>query len=523
MGSVFRVLLFIVLRLGISARYRVRVVGLDKVKKRHGVLLLANHVSILDPVVVQLVSWWKLAPRPVVTKKFFDKPVLRHIFSTVRAIPAPDFFVGKNCYKEDALEETFEAIIKGLHAGDNILFYPAGRLKTDSKENIQGTSGLKRLKEMEPNLSVVMVRTTGLWGSAFSTAPHGRSPDLFKQVAFVLKSLACSLLFFMPKRDVTVEFEEGFPEDINGWFNKPYPDGEPLCLPPYSPFSKTSPFTRKVSIPSMEAQEDPLLDEVIALIGKEGVTPTTHLAYDLGMDSLEIAELFTALQAKYDLIDLYASELATPQHIVAMIRGKWRSERHLDLLKKFEAEVSKVRGALFDPQLGWQGQKAIDKRVATFSARFSMDERKELPLLLPAGVDAYAAFLAAKRVGKIPLFLKAKDHISSGVYTTEDMIYFGHGLTRHDSIILLKRGGGGRSNPLKGQPLINALYHEDPLKSMEAAEAALRENRPVLFVCSLTPNATWAYRARSALKESELLLSPTLKDSWERVCGSITP
>lgn len=522
MGYLFRWILFVFLRWSVSLRYRLHVVGLEHIRKDRGILLLANHVSILDPVVVVLATWRKLKPRPVVTKRYFDAPLLKTIFSSIRAIPAPDFFVGKNWAKLEALEETFSEIVKALKGGDNVLFYPAGRLKVQAEERVEGTSGIRRLLEREPNLSVVMVRTTGLWGSSFSTAPHGRSPDLLKQTLFILKSLCASLLFFMPRRDVTIEFEELFPQNLNQWFNARHPEGEPLALLPYTPFSKESPFQRCESIPRLEGERDPLVDEVIGLIGREGVLPTTHLAFDLNMDSLEVTELFTALQARFDLVDLYTSELATPLHIAAMIRGQWHSRRHLDRLEKYDKQINNVRGVLFDPHRGWQSKKAIAKRVASYSAMFSLDQREEIPLLLPAGLDAYAAFLAAKSVGKRARFLRAQDVPHSQVYTTNDMVYYGNDLSPHDALILLKGGAKGRSKPYRGRPLINALYYDDPQKSLEAADEALHLKRPVVFVCSLTPNARWAYRTWSLLKEGELLLGDSLKGSWDRICDSTT-
>ncbi len=504
MGFMFEKIFIPALAWTLRRRYRLKVVGIDQVKSRQGILLCANHVALIDPLLVQLATWRDFRPRPVVTKRYVDKWPLSLVFSSLGAIPAPDFFIGKNCYKLKELEETYNLILEGVDRGDNVLFYPAGRLKTDGKERIEGTSGLKTLLKRRPNLKIVMVRTTGLWGSSFSTAPFGRTPDMAKRALFALKSLFMSLFFFVPKREISIEFEEITPTSFNDWFNASYPEGEPLNFVPYFPWQKLAPLERQLSIPDPEDDSDPLIDELIDLIAKNCQVPksqisaTTYLSYDLDLDSLSLTELYTDLQSKYGMIDLWSSELATPSHIARQIRKSWHSKRHLDRMAKFERDLKGVKGVLFDPFYGWQSLSSLQKRKESYKQVFKQDARKRLPLLLPAGVDAVAAFLAAKELGKEAKLLKLDDPKERSVYTNHEMIYFGHDLVEHEELQYLPKFRGKAGRIQTGQLMIISNYREDP----EAATLLAIENllkRPVVMSCSLTANTTWSYRAAQVL------------------------
>jgi hypothetical protein len=55
---------------------------------------------------------------------------------------------------------------------------------------------------------VIGVRISGLWGSMWSKAYTGKSPDFFTQLAKGLFFTLANLIFFLPKRAVLLEFED---------------------------------------------------------------------------------------------------------------------------------------------------------------------------------------------------------------------------------------------------------------------------------------------------------------------------
>ena len=138
----------------VGVRYRMRVGGVDNIPADGGVLLLGNHISFIDWALVQVAC-----PRPirfVMHKSFYYKPVLKHFFKALGAIPIAD---GE--YKE-ALAKVSDA----LKQGDVVCLFPEGALtstgnlmtfKRGYEQAVKGTGAL-----------IVPFYLNGLWGSEFS-------------------------------------------------------------------------------------------------------------------------------------------------------------------------------------------------------------------------------------------------------------------------------------------------------------------------------------------------------------------
>ena len=77
----------------------------------------------------------------------------------------------------DATRQALAETIEGVRAGENLLFYPAGRLRQQYLEEIRAASGADILVKAVPEARVVLVRQTGLWGSSFSLALRRRAAD----------------------------------------------------------------------------------------------------------------------------------------------------------------------------------------------------------------------------------------------------------------------------------------------------------------------------------------------------------
>jgi 1-acyl-sn-glycerol-3-phosphate acyltransferase len=143
----------------IHSVYRLEKDGLQAIPDEGPALIVCNHVSFVDPVVI--LAGCRRPIRFVMDHRIFKLPVLSFVFRTSGAIPiAPA--------KEDAamMERAFEEVAKALRAGELVAIFPEGRI-TDTGEMYPFRPGIKRILESTP-VPVVPMALRGLWGSFFS-------------------------------------------------------------------------------------------------------------------------------------------------------------------------------------------------------------------------------------------------------------------------------------------------------------------------------------------------------------------
>ena len=153
--------------------YRVDKEGLEHIPAEGPCVIVCNHVSFVDAVVIAA-----CVPRPirfVMDHQIFSLPVLNFIFRTMRAIPiAPA--------KEDPTmkERAFEDAAKALKAGEIVCIFPEGAI-TSTGELQRFRPGLQRILEQAP-VPVVPMALRGLWGSFFSRVSNGKAMRRFRGV-----------------------------------------------------------------------------------------------------------------------------------------------------------------------------------------------------------------------------------------------------------------------------------------------------------------------------------------------------
>ena len=117
-------------RLLLSLRYRVEVRGLEEVRARgtSRVVFLPSHLALIDPAILTvLLDRWFL-PRALGDEYQISRPVvgwLARIYG-VRALPNME---RSGLSVMDATRQALAETIEGLRAGEDLLFYPAGRLR----------------------------------------------------------------------------------------------------------------------------------------------------------------------------------------------------------------------------------------------------------------------------------------------------------------------------------------------------------------------------------------------------------
>ena len=143
----------------VNTLYRVRVDGMQHLPEEGPALLVCNHVSFMDPLL--LMANLRRPARFVMYYKIFNIPLLRFVFRTAKAIP----IAGQ---KEDpaVLQQAYDAIDAALADGELVCIFPEGALTGDG-EIAPFRPGMEKILARRP-VPVVPMALRGLWGSVWS-------------------------------------------------------------------------------------------------------------------------------------------------------------------------------------------------------------------------------------------------------------------------------------------------------------------------------------------------------------------
>ena len=179
----------------LALRYRIKITGFDELPNRKGVLFLPNHPGEIDPVIVASLVYSRFPVRPLITEPMYNLPILNSVMKWINAIPVPDMEQGFSPYKIRRMEKVLASTINCLKNGDHVLLYPSGGLQRSGLEKIKGASAVSNILEKYPDVTIVLVRTRGLWGSSFSTAlTRGITPDVATVIIKATKILLRNLM-----------------------------------------------------------------------------------------------------------------------------------------------------------------------------------------------------------------------------------------------------------------------------------------------------------------------------------------
>lgn len=148
--------------------YRVKNDGLDNIPDEGPCVLVCNHVSYVDALI--MAGAIRRPVRFVMFKPIYDMPVLNYIFRTGKTIP-----IDSKSRNPDIYERAFVRIQEELDAGEVVCIFPEGKLTTDG-EVAEFKNGLEKIIARNP-VPVVPMALRGLWGSVFS---HRGGPALSK-------------------------------------------------------------------------------------------------------------------------------------------------------------------------------------------------------------------------------------------------------------------------------------------------------------------------------------------------------
>ncbi len=452
----------------LALRYDIEVRGLDKIakkklKKESGILFLPNHPAEMDPVIIQSLLVKNFFPRPLVVEHFYYAPGMHFFMRLVRAFPIPMVETTANQWKVKQVDKAFETIKEGLEKGENFLIYPSGHLKKTGFEPIGGNSFVHRIIQECPDVKIVLIRTTGLWGSSFSRAITGEVPNFWKEAFSKIKVVLKNGIFFVPKRKVSVEFAidpEDLPRDgsrldinkyLENWYNRyPLEDGsivteEPLKLVSFARGKEVFPeitykkeekpkksyvFRKKIEVPpSIRTSITEKIAE-LAEVPKENIKDNLHLANDLGLDSLDAANIFTFLDTEYGIRDLKPEMLETVLDVMYVAAGQVKIEERVEpeQTSSWPEEQDRPRienpdgktlqeaflrvcdrmgkfSACADAASGVMSYKKLKLAALIFSDKIRQYPGQYVGIMLPSSVGAYLSIFATLLAGKIPVML----------------------------------------------------------------------------------------------------------------------
>ena len=145
--------------MAISFVYRVRPTGLENIPRSGPAVVVCNHVSYIDPII--LAGCVRRPMRFVMWYKIFQMPMLNFIFKTMKAIPIAGVREDKQI-----MDDAFESVDAELAAGNIVCIFPEGGITYDG-EIARFRPGIEKIIARRP-VPVVPVSLGRLWGSWFS-------------------------------------------------------------------------------------------------------------------------------------------------------------------------------------------------------------------------------------------------------------------------------------------------------------------------------------------------------------------
>ena len=308
-------------RVLVTLRYWVTLKGQTEVFKHPGpYLILPNHPGYMDPPNILVRLWPAFKMRPMFLETNFESPLLAPFAWLLDGIRVPDTDRASAEARQRA-EQAAGTVIETLKAGRNVIIWPSGRLQRDGVERIGGARTAADVMAAMPGVTVVLVRTRGLWGSMFGWA-WGK-PSLGGRLVGGIGLLLANLIVFAPRRRAIVTMEAFTAKDrpeptrdkvnrwLEEWFNADTGGGAetPSFVPYHFLFG---PRTAEFPPPPAAAELDlskvkPETKQAIAHIVEEKIKRPLDAAENtadttfmqLGMDSLDAMEVTLQVEQQF--------------------------------------------------------------------------------------------------------------------------------------------------------------------------------------------------------------------------------
>jgi len=233
----YRKVLLDVGRRALHRRYDVTVEGLEILSASApatAFLVLPNHPALVDPMLV-LTELSRRPLRPLVDEAFFHVGLVSSaVLRTLGAVPVPDLRKHRTAPGAKLARGLDGVVLSALSRGGDVVLYPSGHIQTEADHDDIGTRQLayNLCGNLPEGVTVIGVRTRGLWGSIWSRKGRSRSPNF---VLTLVRALALWLFAvpFLQRRKVTMQLEDltdrtrewskltrlEFNRRLEGWYN----------------------------------------------------------------------------------------------------------------------------------------------------------------------------------------------------------------------------------------------------------------------------------------------------------------
>jgi 1-acyl-sn-glycerol-3-phosphate acyltransferase len=154
----------------VHTMYRIERTDLDKIPDEGPAILVCNHVSFVDALV--LAGCIRRPIRFVMYYRIFQLPILSFVFKTANTIP----IAGKS-EDPEMMQQAFGEISSALRGGELVCIFPEGKITEDGELNTFKSGVMWALERDQ--VPVIPLALRGLWGSFFSRAYGNAMSRLF--------------------------------------------------------------------------------------------------------------------------------------------------------------------------------------------------------------------------------------------------------------------------------------------------------------------------------------------------------
>ncbi|VTU00532.1 bifunctional protein aas : Acylglycerophosphoethanolamine acyltransferase OS=Blastopirellula marina DSM 3645 GN=DSM3645_02118 PE=4 SV=1: Acyltransferase: PP-binding: AMP-binding [Gemmataceae bacterium] len=438
MWATFRVLL--------AQRYWLTLKGKDEVLKRPGpYLIMPNHPALVEALLLYVRLWSTFRMRPLLLETNFNNPVMGPFGFIMRAIRMPEIARASAREKERAGAAVAE-VVAALNRGENVILWPSGKLSRDGSERLGGARTAADVLAAVPGVTVVLVRTRGLWGSRFSFAD--REPFVLHGLFTGLALWASNLFLFAPRRRVTTTLEAFTPDQrpeptreavnkwLEAWYNADVPREAPTFVPHHFLFGPRThefpppPAPKEFDLSKVKPETKEAVAHLVAEKIKRPLADSENRAEttlgQLGMDSLDAMDVTLSVEQRFgfssdavpkSLGELWAlaeglQEKAPPRPAPPGWFDPPPAEAKLSVLGETVAEAflnrafaSPKQVVVADDLAGGVTYEKLVVGAAVMAARFRALPSANVGLMLPAAVACDLAFLGLHLAGKVPVVL----------------------------------------------------------------------------------------------------------------------
>ena len=173
--------------------YRVKSINLDVIPDKGPAILVCNHVSFVDALIIA--GYTRRPVRFVMDHTLYNMPVMGWIFKMAKVIP-----IAPKHENPEVLEKAYQQIDEYLDRGELMCIFPEAAITRDG-EMAEFKRGIERIVKSRP-VHVIPMALQGLWGSWFSRYKGKAMKGLPKRIPDVTLSAGEEI----KPEDVTSEY-----------------------------------------------------------------------------------------------------------------------------------------------------------------------------------------------------------------------------------------------------------------------------------------------------------------------------